>query len=163
MRVSAAGWLYPTIGETRHAARLTADVTHSHPEGIKGAEATASVIYLARTGHTKEEIRGYVEREFDYDLSRSCGEIRPGNSHNETCQKTLPQAMAAFLEGTDLEDVIRNAVSLGGDTDTIACIAGSMAEAFYGVPDELAGECRARLPEDLLAVADTFEKQFMRK
>ena len=157
MRVSAAGWLYDSLEETRKAARLTAEITHNHPEGVKGAEATASAIYLARTGSGKEEIKEYVEREFGYDLSRTCDEIRPHYFHIETCQKTVPEAITAFLEGVDFEDVIRTAVSLGGDCDTLTCIAGSIAEAFYGVPAELIDECRRRLPEDILEVTDRFQ------
>ena len=158
MRVSSAGWLYDSLEETRRIARLTADVTHNHPEGIKGAEAVASAIYLARTGHSKEEIRDYVVKEFGYDLSRTCDEIRPTYTHIESCQKTVPEAFAAFFEGTDYEDVIRTGISLGGDTDTLACIAGSMAEAFYGVPDELKVECRHRLPSVMKVVLDEFEE-----
>ena len=163
MRVSSAGWLYGTLEETRHIARLTAEVTHNHPEGIKGAEATASAIFLARTGSSKDEIREYILHEFGYNLSRTCDEIRPKYRHVETCQKTVPEAITAFLEGTSFEDVIRTAVSLGGDSDTLTCIAGGMAEAFYGVPDELAQECRKRLPDDMLSVLDRFEKQKARK
>ena len=159
MRVSAAGWLYETLEETRRIARLTAEVTHNHPEGIKGAEATASAIFLARTGHGKEEIKDYIIREFGYDLSRSCDQIRPTYYHVETCQKTVPEALTAFLEGTDFEDVIRTAVSLGGDSDTLTCIAGGIAEAFYGVPDEMIAEGRRRLPKDMLEVLDRFAKQ----
>lgn len=158
MRVSAAGWLYDTLDETRRIARLTAEVTHNHPEGIKGSEATASAICLARTGSSKEEIRDSVIREFGYDLSRTCGEIRPAYRHVESCQETVPEAITAFLEGTGFEDVIRTAVSLGGDCDTLTCIAGSIAEAFYGVPASLKAACRARLPEDLLAVLERFNK-----
>lgn len=157
MRVSSVGWLFDTLAETRHMARLTAEVTHNHPEGIKGAEATASAIFLARTGHSKDEIRDYIVREFDYDLSRTCDQIRPGYYHNESCQKTVPEAITAFLEGTDFEDVIRTAVSLGGDCDTLTCIAGSIAEAFYGVPAILTAECRSRLPEDMLYILGRFD------
>ena len=157
MRVSSAGWLFDTLEETRHMARLTAEVTHNHPEGIKGAEATASAIFMARTGSSKEEIRDYIVREFAYDLSRSCDEIRPTYHHVETCQQTVPEAITAFMEGTDFEDVIRTAVSLGGDCDTLTCIAGSMAEAFYGVPAGMVNECRKRLPADMLAVIDRFD------
>ena len=158
MRVSAAGWLFDTPEETRRAARLSAEVTHNHPEGIKGAEATAAAIFLARTGHGKDEIRSYVVSEFGYDLSRSCDEIRPLYRHHESCQRTVPEAITAFLEGQDFEDVIRTAVSLGGDCDTLTCIAGSIAEAFYGVPEALKNECRRRIPEDMLAVLDRFER-----
>jgi|GEM_PF-218352 len=159
MRVSSAGWLYGTLDETRRIARLTAEVTHNHPEGIKGAEATASAIFLARTGHGKDEIKDYIIREFGYDLSRSCDEIRPTYYHVESCQKTVPEAITAFLEGADFEDVIRTAVSLGGDCDTLTCIAGSIAEAFYGIPDEMITECRKRLPKDMLTVLDRFAEQ----
>ena len=158
MRVSSAGWLFDTLEETRHAAALTAEVTHNHPEGIKGAEAVASAIFMARTGSSKDEIREYIIREFGYDLSRTCDEIRPKYYHVETCQKTVPEAITAFMEGQDFEDVIRTAVSLGGDCDTLTCIAGGMAEAFYEVPEVMIAECRKRLPEDMLGVINRFEK-----
>ena len=157
MRVSSAGWLYDSLEATRHIAALTAAVTHNHPEGIKGAEAVASAIYLARTGSGKAEIKDYIVREFGYDLSRTCDQIRPTYHHVETCQKTVPEAITAFLEGTDFEDVIRTAVSLGGDCDTLTCIAGGIAEAFYGVPEALAAECKARLPKDMCAVLERFD------
>ncbi len=156
MRVSSAGWLYDTLEETRHVARLTAEVTHNHPEGVKGAEATASAIFMARKGSTKEEIRAYIEREFGYDLSRTCDEIRPKYHHVETCQKTVPEAVTAFMEGTDFVDVIRTAVSLGGDCDTLTCIAGSIAEAFYEIPMGMVHECRHRLPKDMRQVLSRF-------
>ena len=152
MRVSAAGWLYGTIEETRRAAGLSAAVTHDHPEGIKGAESVASVIFMARNGASKEEIREYAAREFGYDLSRTCDQIRPGYKHVESCQESVPEAITAFLESTDFEDAIRTAVSLGGDTDTIGCITGSMAEAFYGIPEELKRECLDRIPGEMAEV-----------
>ena len=157
MRVSSAGWLFDTLEETREAAADTACVTHNHPEGIKGAECTAAVIWLARHGSTKAEIREYVEKEF-YPLDMTCDGIRPWYRFDVSCQGTLPPAVTAFLEGNDFEDVVRTAVSLGGDSDTLACIAGAMAEAFYGVPDRLITECRARLPEDMLQVVDRFNR-----
>lgn len=157
MRVSAAGWLFDTLEETREKAKLTAEVTHDHPEGIKGAEAASSAIFLARTGRSKGEIRDYIVQEFGYDLSRTCDQIRPSYYHNESCQKTVPEAITAFLEGTDFEDVIRTAVSLGGDCDTLTCIAGSIAEAFYGVPAILKAECRRRLPEDMAYILGRFD------
>ena len=157
MRVASAGWLYDTLEETWKTARLTAEVTHNHEEGIKGAECVASVIFLARNGKSKEEIREFVTSVFGYDLSRTCDEIRPEYKHVESCQETVPEAITAFLEGEDFEDVIRMAVSLGGDCDTLTCIAGSMAEAFYGVPEELKEECRKRLPEEMLEVLDRFD------
>ena len=156
MRVSAAGWLYDTLEETRHVASLTALVTHNHPEGIKGAEATACAIYMARTGSSKREIKEYVVSEFGYDLSRTCDEIRPTYHHVESCQKTVPEAITAFLEGESFEDVVRTAVSLGGDCDTLTCIAGSIAEAFYGVPEELEAECLKRIPDDMGEVLKRF-------
>ncbi len=157
MRVSSVAWLFDDLGMVRYMARLSAEVTHNHPEGIKGAEATASAIYLARTGCTKLEIKSYIENRFGYDLSRTCDEIRPGYHHVETCQETVPEAITAFLEGESFEDVIRTAVSLGGDCDTLTCIAGAIAEGFYGVPEELKQECRNCLPEPLLAVLQKFD------
>ena len=158
MRVSSVGWLYNDLETVRRMARLSAEVTHNHPEGIKGAEATASAIFLARTGSTKAEIKAYIEENFRYDLSRTCDEIRPEYYHVESCQETVPEAIPAFLEGQSFEDVIRTAVSLGGDCDTLTCIAASMAEAFYGVPEELKIECRKRLPEDLREVLQRFDE-----
>lgn len=159
MRVSAAAWLFDDLDTVRRMARLSAEVTHNHPEGIKGAEATASAIFLARTGSTKEEIRDFIETIFEYDLSRTCDEIRPGYHHVESCQETVPEAITAFLEGESFEDVIRTAVSLGGDCDTLTCIAGSIAEGFYGVPEELKQECRNRLDSRLLKVLERFEQR----
>lgn len=158
MRVSPVGWLYDTLESTRHYAKVVTGVTHNHPEGIKGAEATATAIYLARTGESKRFIREYIEDVFEYDLSRTCDEIRPYYHHVESCQETVPEAIIAFLESDDFEDAIRTAVSLGGDADTLTCITGSIAEAFYGVPSELANECRSRLPREMLGVIDKFGK-----
>ena len=158
MRVSAAGWLYDTIERTRVVARATAEVTHNHSEGVKGAEATASVIFMARKGFTKDEIRKYAQREFGYELNRTCDEIRPGYHHVESCQETVPEAITAFLEGKDFEDVVRTAVSLGGDCDTLTAIAASIAEAFYGVPEALKNEARARVDAEMVSVIDRFEK-----
>ena len=157
MRVSAVGWLYDSLAMTRRKARKTARVTHNHTEGVRGAEATASAIFLARTGSSKDEIKEYIIREFGYDLSRTCDQIRPTYHHVESCQQTVPEAITAFLEGNDFEDVIRTAVSLGGDCDTLTCIAGSIAEAFYGVPILYEAECRDRLPADMLEVLDHFD------
>ena len=162
MRASAAGWLYESFEETWQTARLTAEVTHNHPEGIKGAECVATVIWLARNGKSKAEIRQFVEDTFGYDLSRTCDEIRPTYHHVESCQQTVPEAVTAFLEGTDFEDVIRTAVSLGGDCDTLTCIAGSMAEAFYGVPEELKEECRKRITPEMRAVLELFDERRIR-
>lgn len=158
MRASSAGWLFDSFDETWKKARLTAEVTHNHPEGIKGAECVAAVIWLARHGKSKDEIRAIVEDTFGYDLSRTYDEIRPGYRHVESCQATVPEAVTAFLEGNDFEDVIRTAVSLGGDCDTLACIAGSMAEAFYGVPPQLIEKCESLVPYDMLQVISRFNK-----
>ena len=111
--------------------------------------AAVAVIFLARTGHSKPEIKQYVEQTFGYDLNRTCDEIRPGYRHVETCQETVPEAIIAFLESVSFEDALRNAVSLGGDSDTLACITGGIAEAFYGMPQELRDETLKRLPEDI--------------
>ena len=159
MRVASVAWLFDDLETVRHMARLSAEVTHNHPEGIKGAEATASAIFLARTGSTKEQIKAYMEDAFGYDLSRTCDEIRPTYHHVESCQETVPEAIIAFLEGESFEDVIRTAVSLGGDCDTLTCIAGSIAEGFYGVPEDLKQECRNRLPEPLLEVLLKFDSR----
>lgn len=156
MRVSAAGWLYDSLEKTRTVAKATANVTHNHPEGIKGAEATASAIFMARNGSSKEEIKKYIENEFHYDLHRTLNEIRPGYHMDETCQKTVPEAIIAFLEAKDFEDAIRNAVSLGGDTDTLGAITGSIAEAYYGIPEWLITECRKRINKDMRIVLDDF-------
>ena len=149
MRVAAAGWMFDDLDTTRKVARWTSEVTHNHPEGVKGAEATASAIFMARTGRNKEEIKDYIINEFGYDLSRTCDEIRPNYYHVESCQKTVPEAITAFMEGNDFEDVIRTAVSLSGDCDTLTCIAGSIAEAYYGVPAALEIECEDRLPVNM--------------
>ena len=157
MRVSAVAWLFNDLATVRRMARLSADVTHNHPEGIKGAEATAAAIFLGRIGCTKAEIKAYMEAEFHYCLNRTCDQIRPIYYHVESCQETVPEAITAFLEGDSFEDVIRTAVSLGGDCDTLTCIAGAIAEGFYGVPEELKQECRERLPEDLPQILRRFD------
>ena len=161
MRVSSAAWLFHDLDTVRKMARLSAEVTHNHPEGIKGAEATAAAIFLARNGADKNEIREYMEREFGYDLSRTCDEIRPDYYHVESCMETVPEAITAFLEGESFEDVIRTAVSLGGDCDTLTAIAGSMAEGFYGVSDELKKECYDRLTEEMRTVLRKVEERGM--
>ncbi len=158
MRVSSVGWLFHDLAKVRQMARLSADVTHDHPEGIKGAEAVASAIFLARTGHSKEEIREHIESRFKYDLSRTVDEIRPTYTFQLSCMESVPEAITAFLDGNDFEDVLRTAVSLGGDSDTIAAIAGSIAEAYYGVPDFLKKECYEYLTDDLADVLRSFEE-----
>ena len=160
MRVSATGWIAEDLASARRLARLSAEVTHNHPEGIKGAEAVASAIFLARDNHSKDEIKDYIVNEFGYDLRRTCDEIRPTYHHVESCQETVPEAITAFLEGEDFEDVIRTAVSLGGDCDTLTAIAGSIAEAFYGIPTQLKYECYERLDYDLGVMLSDFELRY---
>lgn len=159
VRVSAAAWLNQSdFARMRAVARTTAVISHNHQEGVKGADAVACAIFLALHKKSKEEIKEFISKNFGYNLNRTCDEIRPDYHFTDSCQETVPQAITAFLEGTDFEDVIRNAVSLGGDSDTLAAIAGSIAEAFYGVPENLKTKCREMLPEDLLEVLDRFDK-----
>ena len=163
MRVSSAGCFFDNIYDTRECARMTAQITHNHKEGVKGAMATACAIFLARTGASKEEIKNYVEYEFGYDLNRKIDDIRVYYRHTEKIWETVPEAIIAFLESTDFESAIRNTVWLGGDVDTFGAIAGSIAEAFYGVPDDLIAECRKRLPKEMLVVIDKFNECIFRK
>ena len=161
MRVSPVGFAFETIEEVLAWSERSAAVTHNHPEGIRGAQATAVAIYLARRGQNKDQIRSTIESQFGYDLSARLDQIRPTYRFNETCQGTVPQALAAFFESTNYEDAIRNAISLGGDADTLACITGGIAEAYYGgVPQDLAARVMAMLHEPLVAVIDRFRKQF---
>ena len=158
MRVSSVGWLYDSLEETRKIARLTAEISHNHPEGIKGAESVASAIWMARIGKSKEEIKQYITDEFGYDLNMTCDEIRPNYQHDESCQNSVPQSIICFLESSSFEDAIRNAVSLGGDADTQGAIAGSIAEAFYGIPENLIDKCFDYMTEPMFKVAEFFEK-----
>ena len=158
MRVSSVGWLFDTLEETLHMAEVSADVTHNHPEGIKGAQAVAAGIYLARIGKDKAEIKKYIEDTFDYDLDRTLDEIRPTYRFYEICQKSVPESIIAFLEGENYEDVIRRAISLGGDSDTIAAMAGSIAEAYFGMPEEFKKEAMKRLPSSVRWIVDEFYK-----
>lgn len=161
MRVSAVGWAFDTLEEVLSEAEQSAAVTHNHLEGIKGAQATALCIYLARTGSSREEIKQQVQARFVYDLERSLDEIRPSYKFNETCQQTVPEAIIAFLESNDYEDAVRKAISLGGDADTLAAITGSIAEAYYGgVPAEIVDEVMKRLPVDLKSVVKEFGMKF---
>mgnify|MGYP002620799586 CR=1 FL=1 len=147
MRVSAVGWAFNTLKETLHVAELSASITHNDPEGIKGAQATAAAIFIARTGKTKLEIKNYIEKTFGYDLQRTCDEIRPSYDFDPSCQGTVPEAIIAFLDSNDFESAIRLAVSLGGDSDTLACITGGIAEAFYhDIPEEIATQMWQLLP-----------------
>ncbi|MCI7109302.1 MAG: ADP-ribosylglycohydrolase family protein [Spirochaetia bacterium] len=159
MRVSSVGWLFDTLERTREVARWSAEVTHNHPEGVKGAESIASVIWMARNGKTKPEIKEYVQNEFGYDLSRTCDEIRPEYRHVESCQETCPEAITAFLEGEDFEDVIRTAVSLGGDCDTLTDIAAGMGEAFFGLPEQFKKWAYELTTDDMHEVMKAFEEK----
>lgn len=161
MRVAAAGWLYRTLEETLHAAELTARVTHNHPEGIKGAQAIAAAIFLARLHLPKDDIRAYLSKTFEYDLTRTLKEIRPTYKMDETCQGSVPEAITAFLEGNGFVDVIRKAVSIGGDSDTIACMAGSIAEAYYGIPEQVEKDTFQRLTPDLSATVLKFRRFYL--
>ena len=162
MRVSSVGWLYPTLERTLEVARWSAEVSHNHIEGIKGAECTAAVIYLGRTGKSKDKIKEYVLSHYDYDLSESLEELRNRHEHVETCMDSLPKALVSFFEGDSYEDVIRNAISLGGDTDTLGAIAGAMAEGYYGIPETIKYECYGYITEDMMEVIDDFYKEFKR-
>jgi ADP-ribosylglycohydrolase len=153
MRVSPIAWAFDDLSTARLEAKRSASVTHNHPEGIKGAEATVSAVWLARHRATKPEIRDYVVREFGYDLSRSAAAVRDDYCFNESCQKTVPEALIAFLDSTSFESAIRIAISLGGDADTVACITGAVAHAFYrGVPGVMEQAALVLLPPEL---ADT--------
>ena len=148
MRVSPIGYYAKTLDEALALAQVSAEVTHNHPEGIKGAQATAAAIFLARRGKSKQEIRDYVTRTFDYDLSRTLEDIRPTFSFDETCQHTVPEAITCFLEGKDYEDVVRLSVALAGDADTIAAIAGSISSAVDEVPAEISQPVISLLSEE---------------
>ena len=148
MRVSPVAWAVDTLEEVETLAKWSAEITHSHPEGIKGAQAVAAAIFLARTGSHKDEIRDYIEANY-YDLDFTVDEIRPGYSYDVTCEGSVPEAIVCFLDAIDFEDTIRNAVSLGGDGDTQAAIAGSIAEAYYGIPDDLQEEVFDYIDETL--------------
>jgi ADP-ribosylglycohydrolase len=157
MRVSPVGWAFDTIEDVLRVAERSAAVTHNHPEGIKGAQAIASAIFLARTGKDKANIRKYVSKKFGYKLNRTLDKIRPKYIFNETCQGSVPEATIAFLESTSYEDAVRKAISLGGDADTLACMAGGIAEAYYGkIPASIIRRARGILDKRLLAVVDEF-------
>ena len=160
MRVSAVGWFFETLEETERVAAISAAITHNHPEGIKGAQATAAAIFLARTGRTKEEIRDYIEKIYGYDLHKTWEYWHPIYGWEDSCQGTVPQAIIAFLDSTDFEDAIRKAVSLGGDSDTLACITGGIAEAFYKeIPKTIAEKVQSLLPEEFVRVLSSVREK----
>ncbi|MBE6819968.1 MAG: ADP-ribosylglycohydrolase [Ruminococcaceae bacterium] len=160
MRVSPVGWFANSLSECEKLAKATAEVTHNHPEGIKGAVSVAGAIYLARTGHTMDEIKEYVSKFYTIDFTLD--EIRDDYDFYEICQKSVPQAFEAFFESTSFEDAIRNAISIGGDSDTIAAIAGSIAEAYYGVNEDMKETALSYLDEYLLEIAENFIEKFMK-
>ena len=157
------GWAFDTEDEVLKMAKASAESTHNHPEGIKGAQASALCIYLSRKGETKDKIKSEVTEKFGYDLNFTCDGIRDSYKGGGTCQASVPQAIVAFLDGTDFEDCIRNAISIGGDSDTIACITGSIAEAYYGVPEDIYNEAYSRLSPHFKNVVKEFEDKYGRK
>ena len=159
MRVSACGFAAATLDEAKELSAAVTRVTHDHPEGMKGAEATAAAIFLARSGKSMNEIREYVEANY-YKLDFTLAEIRPAYSFDVSCQGSVPQAIEAFLESTGFEDAVRDAVSIGGDSDTIAAITGGIAEAYYGVPADIREAAAAFLYPDQLAVVNAFEARY---
>ncbi|MBC2744652.1 MAG: ADP-ribosylglycohydrolase family protein [Desulfosarcina sp.] len=161
MRVSAVGFAFESIEEVMVQARRSAEVSHNHPEGIKGAQATALAVLLARKGEDKTTIREQIEARFAYDLGRTVDDIRPGYSFDVTCQGSVPESIIAFLDAEDYETTVKNAISLGGDADTMACIAGGIAQAFYkAIPVDIVLQVRNKLPQVLLEVLDQFNDKF---
>lgn len=161
MRVAPAGFAARSLDEALALAKSACDLSHDHPEGIKGAQATAAAIYLARVGTAKPAIRHYITTTFSYDLSRTVDSIRPTYAFNEICQTTVPEAIIAFLDSHDFEHAIRLAISLGGDADTLAAITGGIAQAAYGVPDPIRSHTLSRLPPEFVTIIDRFESRFM--
>lgn len=159
MRVSACGFVARSLEEAIDLSRRVTEITHNHPEGMKGAEAVAVAIYLARTGSSIEEIRDYIDKNY-YSLDFTLDSIRDSYKFNEICQDTIPQSIVAFLESTDFEDAIRNAISIGGDSDTLACITGGIAEAYWGVPEEMQKKAVTYLDDELLQILSEFENQY---
>ena len=160
MRCSANGWMFDTLEETERVAGLSAAITHSHPEGIKGAQSTSAAIFMARHGASKDEIRNYITAKYGYNLNRTCDEIRPVYDWDSSCQGTVPEAMVAFFDSTDFESAIRLAVSLGGDSDTLACITGGIAEAFYQkIPNDIALKIWQLIPDDFKAILKEMEQR----
>lgn len=159
MRISAAGWYENSITEVKKLSYMVTAVTHDHIEGIKGAEATAVAIFLARTGSSKEEIARYITTNY-YDWCASVSELQENYSWDGSCQGTVPPALQCFFESESFEDAIRNAISIGGDSDTIGAITGSIAEAYYGIPADMIEKAKVYIPEDLMQVVSEFEKEF---
>lgn len=161
MRVSPIGFFYDTLDEVLYKAKESAEVTHNHPEGIKGAQATAAAIFIARTEKNKEEMKNYIENKFRYNLSESIDSIRTWYKFDVSCQGSVPQAIVSFLESNDYEDAIRKAISIGGDSDTIACIAGGIAQAYYDeIPSEIINNVLGILPAEFISIIDRFNSQY---
>ncbi len=161
MRVSPVGFAFASEGEVLRHARQTAEISHNHPEGIKGAQATALAVFLARTGRGKAQIRERIGREFGDDLHRSVNDIRPSYAFDVSSQGTVPEAIVAFLDSESYEDAVRNAISLGGDSDTLACITGGIAEAFYGeVPEAIRAKVDECLTPDLWEITEAFCRRY---
>lgn len=161
MRVSPVGFAFDTMEETLRYAQVSAEVTHNHPEGIKGAQATAAAIFLARAGKSKEDIRRYISYNFGYDLNRTCSQIRETYKFEESCQETVPQSLIAFFDSNDYEDAIRQTISLGGDADTMGAITGAVANAFYKeIPEEMATYTLNKLPEEMREVIAEFDGKY---
>lgn len=156
MRVSPVGLYAKTLNEALALAAITASVSHNHPEGVKGAQAIATSMFLCKQGGSKQEIKEYIERTFDYNLNRTIAEIRPSYEFDVSCQGSVPEAIIAFLEGNSFEEVIRLAISLGGDSDTIGAMAGAIAACMYPIPEEIAERCNRILTEDLREIQDKF-------
>ena len=156
MRVSPVGLYAKTLDEALALAAITASVSHNHPEGVKGAQAIASCVFLCKQGKTKSEIKKYIEKTFYYNLDRTISDIRPLYHFDVSCQGSVPEAIIAFLEGNSFEEVIRLAVSIGGDSDTIACMAGAIAACMYPIPEEISEKCDAILTDDLREIKDAF-------
>lgn len=161
MRVSPCAWVAKSLEESQNLAKTSAIVTHSHPEGIKGAQATSDAIYLARTGSTKDEIKNHIETAYGYDLSRTLDEIRPDYDFELECAKSVPESIICFLEAEDFEDAVRNAISLGGDADTQAAIAGSISSAYWDVPQDIYENALNRLDDNLFTVFKNFNRKFI--
>ena len=157
MRVSPVAWAFDNLEDVERFAAVSSRVSHNNPEGIRGAKATAAAIFLARTGKTKAEIKYYICEKYYYDLSRKLDDIRPYYHHVESCQQTVPEAITAFLEGENFEDVLRCAVSLSGDSDTLTAIAASIAEGFYGIPDEITDMTLPKLSDFLMETLTRWE------
>jgi ADP-ribosylglycohydrolase len=161
MRVSSVGFAFGTLEEVLRESKRSAEVTHNHPEGIKGAQAVASAVFLARTGTSKEDMKAYIQETFEYDLSEPIDSIKTHYGFDVTCAGSVPQAITAFLESEGYEDAIRKAISIGGDSDTIACIAGAIAEAFYrGIPQNIADFALSKLDDTLRNVIAAFRQTY---